>query len=114
MPWTRQERIALTVLGVATFCVMGLLWSVRFLPVRAVKSSTESWTAQLSMAQRIPVNTAGIRDLQRLPGIGQTLARRIVAMRQAEGPFQSLEDLERVSGIGPVKRRALEAYVSMK
>ena len=114
MLWTRQERIALTGLGVTALCMMGLLWMVRLLPVRAVEGSTDSWTAQLSLAQRIPVNTAGVSHLRRLPGIGEALARRIVAVRKAEGSFRSLEDLERVPGIGPKKRQSLEAYVSLE
>jgi len=36
-----------------------------------------------------------------LPGLGKTLAGRILADRQANGPFHDLEDLVRVSGIGP-------------
>ncbi len=90
MLWTRQERIALTGLGVAALCMMGLPWMVRLLPVRAVEGSTDSWTAQLSLAQRIPVNTADIRDLQRLPGIGQTLAKRLVEMRETLGTFHRM------------------------
>jgi competence ComEA-like helix-hairpin-helix protein len=49
---------------------------------------------------RIDVNRATAEELQRLPGIGPALAERIVAFRQANGPFRAVEDLEQVSGIG--------------
>ena len=48
----------------------------------------------------IDLNTADLYDLQRLPGIGEKRAQAIVAYREAHGPFQSVEDLTQVSGIG--------------
>jgi competence protein ComEA len=49
----------------------------------------------------IDVNTAGEADLVLLPRIGPALARRIVAEREAHGPFRDVDDLGRVRGIGP-------------
>lgn len=49
----------------------------------------------------ININTASAAELELLPQIGPTLANRIVAERNANGPFASLEDIERVRGIGP-------------
>jgi competence protein ComEA len=47
------------------------------------------------------VNLVGVDTLVHLPGVGPVLAERIVASRQAEGPFRSPGDLRRVKGIGP-------------
>lgn len=55
----------------------------------------------------IDVNTAGVAELERLPGIGPTLAEAIVRHRDIHGPFSSLDDLTAVSGIGPAKLEAL-------
>lgn len=49
----------------------------------------------------IDVNTAGAAVLESLPGVGPTLAQRIVEYRETNGPFQSPEDLVDVPGIGP-------------
>jgi len=49
---------------------------------------------------RININTATVAELQRLPGIGPALAARIVAYREAWGPFRRIEDLLEVPGIG--------------
>ena len=49
----------------------------------------------------VQINRANATDLQRLPGVGPVLAGRIVAHRDANGPFHSLEDLARVRGLGP-------------
>lgn len=50
--------------------------------------------------QRININTAESWLLQALPGIGETLAQRIIAYRTEKGPFLSIEDLKNVEGIG--------------
>jgi len=47
------------------------------------------------------VNRATAVELERLPGIGPSLARLIVADREARGPFATLEALDRIPGIGP-------------
>jgi competence protein ComEA len=47
----------------------------------------------------IDVNTASVQELQRLPGIGPTLAARIVEVR-GKAPFKTADDLRRVPGIG--------------
>ena len=54
-----------------------------------------------AIAQRININTANVDELQLLPGIGPSRAAAILADRQANGPFRSIDDLERVRGIGP-------------
>ena len=46
------------------------------------------------------LNTADTETLQALPGIGPALAERIVAYRLEHGPFQTVEDLRQVPGIG--------------
>ena len=49
---------------------------------------------------KININTATRAELELLPGIGPSLAERIIAERDRGGPFTALEDLGRVRGIG--------------
>jgi len=49
---------------------------------------------------KINLNTASAEELTSLPGIGEILAARIVAYREEHGPFQTLDDIMQVSGIG--------------
>ena len=51
-------------------------------------------------AQRIDINRAESWLLQALPGIGETLAQRIIDFRLQNGPFRNNDDLMEVSGIG--------------
>lgn len=48
----------------------------------------------------VEINSATWIEFLQLDGIGETLARRIVADREANGPFPSVDDLTRVRGIG--------------
>ena len=50
---------------------------------------------------QIDLNTAETRELALLPGVGPVLANRIVENRDRLGPFDSVDDLVRVHGIGP-------------
>ena len=56
---------------------------------------------------KVDINTATVDQLQQLNGVGPALAQRIVADRQANGPFKTVEDLKRVSGIGDKKFASL-------
>ena len=49
---------------------------------------------------QVNLNTADAAGLETLPGIGPVLAERIIKDRETHGPFASLEDLARVSGVG--------------
>ena len=49
----------------------------------------------------VDLNTATVEQLEALPCFGSTLAERIVAYRQANGPFRSLEEIDQIEGVGP-------------
>jgi len=51
---------------------------------------------------KVNLNTAGAAELETLPGIGPSYARRIVEYREKNGPFKRVEDLLNVQGIGDI------------
>jgi competence protein ComEA len=57
------------------------------------------------------VNAADERTLAALPGVGATLARRIVEERESGGPYRGPDDLVRVRGVTRELARRLEALV---
>ena len=65
-------------------------------------------------AELIDINTADKTTLQQLPGIGEALAERIIEERTANGPYASVDDLTRVSGIGESKLETLRPYVTVQ
>jgi|GEM_PF-1861082 len=48
----------------------------------------------------VNINTADVRELMTLDGVGRTVAERIVEYREKHGPFKTPEEIRRVSGIG--------------
>lgn len=69
--------------------------------------------APLSTAS-IDINAADARVLDRLPGIGPAMAKRIVEYRDRSGPFGRAEDLLKVKGIGPKKFEQLRQFIIVK
>jgi competence ComEA-like helix-hairpin-helix protein len=62
----------------------------------------------------IPLNTAQKKDLMRLPGIGEEYAERIVLYRQDHGPFRSIEELQKVKGIGKKRFGQIRRFLSLR
>ena len=65
----------------------------------------------LEPGERIDVDRADAIDLARLPGVGPGLADRIVRDRQRRGPFGSITELGRVSGVGPARLDAVRPHI---
>lgn len=63
-------------------------------------------------AYQLDVNRATWEELMQLPRMGETMARRIVANREANGPFYSTADLARVPGIGPATVARLQPHLA--
>jgi competence protein ComEA len=62
---------------------------------------------------KVNINTASASELENLPGIGPALAERIVEYRTQHGPFRTVKDLMKVTGIGEKKFAALEDQVTV-
>jgi competence protein ComEA len=60
----------------------------------------------------VNINSADAATLEGLPGIGPSLARAIIDERERSGPFEGVDDLDRVSGLGPVRIDALRDLVA--
>lgn len=62
---------------------------------------------------KVSINSATAEQLQALPGIGPATAEKIVADRKANGPFASIDELTRVSGIGQKKYEAMAGLITL-
>jgi competence protein ComEA len=62
----------------------------------------------------INVNTADVKELTRLPGIGEKTAEKIVELRTQRGKFKNLNELMDVKGIGEVKFNKIQKFLYIK
>jgi competence protein ComEA len=60
---------------------------------------------------QVDVNQADWPELIQLPGIGQTLAQRLIDERKQNGAFRDIDDLGRVGGIGPRTLERIKPYI---
>ncbi len=79
----------------------------------AARETTSALPTAATGEGLVHINTATAEELATLPGIGETLAQRIVDYRQQYGPFQRVEELANVSGIGEGKLSAILAQITV-
>lgn len=64
--------------------------------------------------KKINLNTATLRELDSLPGIGEELGKRILAYRESKGNFSSIEELKKINGIGQKTFEKLKNLVTVE
>jgi competence protein ComEA len=77
-----------------------------------LSQSSETGAGDVPMSI-ININTASQAELEALPGIGPSIAGRIVEYRETQGPFASIEDIMNVSGIGPAIFNKIKDYITV-
>lgn len=109
LQWTARDRWFFGVLAVV---ILGLLaiqfarlagWGLR--PLEVVRPESRKYEFQLE------VNSASWVEWMQLEGIGEASARKIVADREQNGPFKSVEDVARVKGIGPATLEKMRPWL---
>ncbi len=62
---------------------------------------------------KVNINTAGVEELDQLPGIGPAIAQRIIDYRNEHGEFKKVEDIQEVKGIGDAKYSEIKDSITV-
>lgn len=130
--YTRRETVVASLFGMA---IAGIVWGPALLrpfthghtvdlgtlrlpeeraPAHTRASSTAARVVKPGPGRRVDINHADITALQTLPGIGPTLAQRIIAHRKAYGVFADPSGLLEVDGIGPKRFGKVEPWIEAR
>ncbi len=77
------------------------------------RSGAASGSNPSSTTGKVNINTASAAELTSLDGVGEATAAKIIAYRQANGSFSSIEEIKKVSGIGDKKFEALKDRITV-
>lgn len=86
---------------------------VRSEPTKQTEPKKSSSSSEKKVTFPVNINTASKKELDALPGIGETLAQRIIEYRSANGPFSSVDELTKVKGIGAKTLEKLKPYATV-
>lgn len=94
-----------------------------YVPYKTIETSTNTDgaiiinknTQSYSSAENklVNINTANLEELQKLDGIGPSMAQKIVNHREQNGYFSSIEDIKNVSGIGETKYNKIKENITI-
>ncbi len=105
----RADQACAAVLVMVSLAMIAMFWSKELMRLedRLKIERASSRTVEF----QLDINQAPWTEIALLPDVGETLAKRIVASREQEGPFTRHDDLRRVRGIGPRTMERIRPYL---
>ena len=94
-------------------CVCPVLKNDACINKNETKKDKATSNEQETITEPININTATVSDFDKLPGIGASKAESIVQYREKNGPFQKIEDLKEISGIGDALFEKIKDYITI-
>ena len=77
-------------------------------------NSTQGSSSTSTSNEKVNINTATQEELDTLPGIGPSIASKIIDYREQNGKFNSIEEIKEVSGIGDAKYEKIKDSITIK
>lgn len=120
---TRPQKILLLLIlftvscALAALCVVGSEQPIEPYVVASVPEVSPASVpadGEAAASTRININTATLEELVALPGVGETIAARIIAYREENGPFYDIGALREVKGIGDKTLEKLAPYICVE
>lgn len=91
----------------------GAAETVQIVPTLPPDSPVVSGSARVPQ-KKLDLNAADAWMLTAIPGVGKTIAHRVIAYREKHGAFVDVRELERIEGIGPALCELMMQYVEVK
>ena len=98
-----MDRKILFLLALVTVIWTGVAWFTS-------TGGKDSAPSPGEAAIKVDMNSADLRQIMLLPGLGEKTAQAIIDDRKTRGPFAKIEDLDRVKGIGPATIERISGY----
>ena len=120
---TKNEKIALIFLSILLLIGSIILYVRHSRPPREItivkngikeELSLKEVELELKEARKVDINIASKEELTNIPGIGETLAERIIERRGSYGKFYSTQGLLEIEGIGPQKFEKIKEYIKIE
>lgn len=115
-----MKKLTLLIFLIITVLFVILVWhmvTTQYMtnePISLTQAATFSSGIQnphITADGKIDINSATARELMLIPGIGETLAERIITYRNINGPFMQHKDLLKVKGISNDKLQSMYDYI---
>ena len=91
--------------------IISLAAALCLLPMGTTFAQSDMLSEQMQSAM-VNINSADLKQLIKLPGVGKKKAQAIIYYREANGDFASLEDLAKVKGVGKKMLAKLDGKVT--
>ena len=112
----KSEKVFICLFFLAFLAAIGLTIHLRIVQDRPGLVSLSNYpnSGNLPYIENglVNINIASSQQLQLVPGIGEGLSKRIVADRNSNGPFSSVEDVMRVKGIGQKTYDKIKSFIT--
>jgi len=79
--------------------------------IKTFSFSPKSFSPKKETVERININLAEVKELEKIPYIGKKIAQRIVEYRKKKGKITSFEELLKIKGIGRKKLSLIKKYI---
>ncbi|MFH1655771.1 MAG: helix-hairpin-helix domain-containing protein [Candidatus Omnitrophota bacterium] len=99
---TKQEILVLSFIGIAAVIGIGVDFY-----------SKHIYSLETKIHFKVNINEAAEEELLKLDGIGPALAKRIIKFRNGYGPFEKIEDIKRIYGIGDKKFEQIKDFLTV-
>lgn len=112
----KTQWILISITAVFFFILIGIFVGRNtagpYIPIDSTKETISQTQSQLD--GKIDINTATTEQLQLIPGIGPSIADRIIEYRTENGGFKTIEEIQNVNGIGEKKFNEMKPYIKVQ